>query len=59
MKIILKMLIIVVIFSAFALEIQAKEPDEYIEDFENALPNGYEGLLSSQLETRVGPEALL
>jgi stage III sporulation protein AE len=59
MKILVKMLIIVVTFSSFTLISQAKEPEEYIEDFEETLPDEYKGLLSSELETAVGPEALL
>ena len=47
MKKLLIMLIIVVIVGSFPLEISAKEVEEYIEDFESILPDGYESITDS------------
>ncbi len=59
MKNIAKILIIIVIISFFTLDIAAEEPDDYIKDFEEILPEEYGDILSEGLESRVGPEALL
>lgn len=60
MKKIIKILIIVVILTAFALPASAKEADEYIKEFESGLPDEYKGITEDgELSDIIGPGALL
>ena len=60
MKIFCKLLIIVVIFTAFCLPISAKEAEDYISDFEEIIPDEMkESLAAEELSTLVGFEAIL
>ncbi len=59
MKNIIKMLIIIVVMSVFTVKASAKEPDDYIKDFESVLPDGFENIVSDEPESALGPEALL
>lgn len=52
------LLITVVIFKTFSISAEAKEPDDYITDFENTLPEEFGDVLEGELSERVGPEAL-
>ena len=59
MRKLLKMSIILVIISLFTLPASAKEAEDYIDDFEDELPDGYENILSEGLPDRIGPKAIL
>ncbi len=59
MKKAVKMLMIVVIISAFTINASADEAEDYINDFEAVLPDGYENLLTGDTESLIGPEVLL
>lgn len=61
MKKALKMLIIVVVFSAFSVVCSAKEADEYIDDFIEAMPEEYRDKLDSDRDilSLIGPDALV
>ena len=61
MRKIVKLLIIVVTITAFSLYAQANETDEYLEKFEEILPDGYKGLSESteELVSLVSLESLL
>ncbi len=57
MKKIVKMLIIVGVLLTFTLPAAASEPNNYIEEFEELLPEEYGKLLFGELETNIGPES--
>lgn len=60
MKIIGKILIIVVILSAFTLTAEAAEPEDYIEEFESGLPEEYKDAVDNVLsDTSLGPASFL
>ena len=59
MKRFVKMLIIVVIFALFSLSVSAKEPEDYINDYKELLPEEYSSIITDELYPDVGPAALL
>ncbi len=61
MKKAIKMLIVVVVFAAFSLTCSAKEADEYIENFREAMPEEYKDKLEDDkgVISLIGPDALL
>ena len=61
MKKIIKMLIIVVVFSAFSFGCSAKEAEDYIEDFREAMPEKYGDKLEDgeDVLSLIGPDALI
>ncbi len=60
MKKISKIIIIVVIFALFSISASAKEPEDHISDFEEILPEGFEGITNgASLSESVGLPAVL
>ncbi len=61
MKKIIKMLIMVVVFSAFSFSCSAKEAEDYIEDFREAMPEEYGDKLKDgeDVLSLIGPDALI
>ncbi len=59
MKKLVKMLIIVVIFSVFSINAGAKEPEDYIGELEEVMPEGAKISIEDELSGRLGFDALL
>ncbi len=59
MKNTVKMLIVVVVIALFPLSASAKEPDDYINDFEKIIPEDTADRLSGDLTSAVGFDALV